>query len=242
VHVLLEKPMTKNLEEANELIATAKKSGAILQVGHLERFNSAFTAIRPHLRDPMFIEAHRLALFNERGLEVDVVLDLMIHDIDIVLNIINAPLKDIHASGVSALSPLPDIASVRMEFDNGAVANLTASRISLKNMRKLRIFQENCYFSIDYATKRAYAVYREAESGEDGFPQLSMEEFEIIEKDSLEEEIGAFLNSVRTGSRPEVDGEQGRRALGVALEISSRIEQQMRAKRVFPESGNWKSS
>jgi DUF1009 family protein/predicted dehydrogenase len=242
VHVLLEKPMTKNLEEADELIATAKKSGAILQVGHLERFNSAFTAIRPRLRDPMFIEAHRLALFNERGLEVDVILDLMIHDIDIVLNIIHAPLKDVHASGVSALSPLPDIASVRMEFDNGAVANLTASRISIKNMRKLRIFQENCYFSADYAKKRAYAVYREAESGEDGFPQVSMEDFEIIEKDSLEEEIGAFLNSVRTGSRPEVDGEQGRRALAVALDISRRIEEQMRAKRVFPESMDWKSS
>ncbi|MGA3117004.1 MAG: UDP-2,3-diacylglucosamine diphosphatase LpxI [Syntrophobacteraceae bacterium] len=242
VHVLLEKPMTKNLEEADELIATAKKSGAILQVGHLERFNSAFTAIRPHLRNPMFIEAHRLALFNERGLEVDVILDLMIHDIDIVLNIINAPLKDVHASGVSALSSLPDIASVRLEFDNGAVANLTASRISVKNMRKLRIFQENCYFSADYAKKRAYAVYREAEPGEDGFPQVSMEDFEIIEKDSLEEEIGAFLNSVRSGSRPEVDGEQGRRALGVALDISRRIEEQMRAKPVFPESGNWKSS
>ncbi len=242
VHVLLEKPMTKNLEEADELIATAKKSGAILQVGHLERFNSAFTAIRPRLRDPMFIEAHRLALFNERGLEVDVILDLMIHDIDIVLNIINAPLKDVHASGVSALSSLPDIASVRMEFENGAVANLTASRISIKSMRKLRIFQENCYFSTDYATKRAYAVYREPESGEDGFPQLSMEEFEIIEKDSLEEEIGAFLRSVRTATPPEVDGEQGRRALAVALEISSRIEEQMCAKRVFPERGNWKSS
>jgi DUF1009 family protein/predicted dehydrogenase len=242
IHVLLEKPMTKSLEEADELIATAKKSGAILQVGHLERFNSAFTAIRPRLRDPMFIEADRLGLFNERGLEVDVILDLMIHDIDIVLSIVNAPLKVIHASGVSALSPLHDIASVRMEFANGAVANLTASRISIKNMRKLRIFQENCYFSVDYAKKRAYAVYREAESDEDGYPQLSMEEFEIIEKDSLEEEIGAFLNSVRTGSHPEVDGEQGRKALGVALDISRRIEEQMRAKRVFPEIGNWKSS
>ncbi len=229
IHVLLEKPMTKSLEEADELIATAKKSGAILQVGHLERFNSAFTAIRPRLRDPMFIEADRLGLFNERGLEVDVILDLMIHDIDIVLSIINAPLKDVQASGVSALSPLPDIASVRMEFANGAVANLTASRISIKNMRKLRVFQENCYFSVDYAKKRAYAVYREAESDEDGYPQLSMEEFEIIEKDSLEEEIGAFLNSVRTGSHPDVDGEQGRKALGVALDISRRIEEQMRA-------------
>ncbi len=242
VHVLLEKPMTKNLEEADELIATAKKNGAILQVGHLERFNSAFRAIRPRLRDPMFIEAHRLTLFNERGLEVDVILDLMIHDIDIVLNIINAPLKDVHASGVSALSPLPDIASVRMEFANGAVANLTASRISIKSMRKLRIFQENCYFSTDYAKQRAYAVYREAESGEDGFPQVSMEEFEIEEKDSLEEEISAFLRSIKTAAQPEVDGEQGRRALSVALEISSLIEEQMRARRVFPESGNWKSS
>ncbi len=242
VHVLLEKPMTKSLAEADELIATAKRSGAILQVGHLERFNSAFTAVRPFLRDPMFIEGDRLALFNERGLEVDVILDLMIHDIDIVLNIINAPLKDVHASGVSALSPLPDIASVRMEFDNGAVVNLTASRISIKSMRKLRVFQENCYFSIDYAAQRAYAVYREAESGEDGFPQVSMEEFEIIEKDSLEEEIIAFLGSVKTAARPQVDGEQGRRALAVALDISSRIEEQMRSRRVFPESGNWKSS
>jgi predicted dehydrogenase len=242
VHVLLEKPMTKNLEQADELIEIAKKNGAILQVGHLERFNSAFAAVRPHLRDPMFVEAHRLALFNERGLEVDVILDLMIHDIDIVLSIIKSPVKDVHASGVSALSPLPDIASVRMEFENGAVANLTASRISIKSMRKLRIFQENCYFSADYAKKRAYAVYKESESGEDGFPQLSMEEFEIIEKDSLEEEISTFLNSVRTGSRPEVDGEQGRMALSVALEISRRIEEQMRVKSVFPENVNWKSS
>jgi len=229
IHVLLEKPMTTSLEQADELIATAKKGGAILQVGHLERFNSAFTAIRNRLRNPMFVEATRLALFNERGLEVDVVLDLMIHDIDIVLNIIDAPLKYIHASGVSALTPLPDIASVRMEFENGAVANLTASRISLKNMRKLRIFQKDCYFSADYAQKRSYAVYRETELGEDGYPQLSMEEFEITEKDSLEEEVGAFVNSVRTASRPEVDGWEGRKALAVALEISRRIKEQVSA-------------
>jgi hypothetical protein len=233
VHVLVEKPMTKDIEEADELIALAKKNGLILQVGHLERFNSAFTAIRPRLSDPMFVEAHRLTMFNERGLEVDVILDLMIHDIDIVLSIINAPLKNIHASGISALSALPDIASVRMEFENGAVANLTASRISIKSMRKLRIFQENCYFSADYADKRAYAVYREDELGEDGFPQLSIEQFEIIEKDSLEEEINAFLRSIRTAERPEVDGEQGRQALAVALEISSRIAEQVRNKRDF---------
>jgi DUF1009 family protein/predicted dehydrogenase len=235
VHVLLEKPMTTNLEQADELIEAAKKSGAILQVGHLERFNSAFTAIRPRLGDPMFVETTRLALFNERGLEVDVILDLMIHDIDIVLNIINSPLKYIHASGVSALTHLPDIASVRMEFANGAVANLTASRISIKNMRKLRIFQKDCYFSADYAEKRAYAVYRETELDEDGFPQLSIEEFEITEKDSLEEEIGAFVQSVKTGSRPEVDGGEGRKALAVALDISHRIEEQVHGKRLFPQ-------
>jgi hypothetical protein len=125
-----------------------------------------------------------------------------------------------------------------MEFANGAVANLTASRISIKNMRKLRIFQKDCYFSADYAEKRAYAVYRETELGEDGFPQLSIEEFEITETDSLEEEIGAFVNSVKTGSPPEVDGEQGRKALAVALEISQRIEEQVKAGRVYPESGN----
>jgi DUF1009 family protein/predicted dehydrogenase len=240
VHVLLEKPMTKSREEADELIAIAAKNGAVLQVGHLERFNSAFTAIRNRLSNPMFVVADRLALFNERGLEVDVILDLMIHDIDIVMSIIQAPLENVHASGIAVLSRLPDIATVRMEFENGAVANLTASRISIKSMRKVRIFQENCYFSADYSEKRAYAVYKEAEPGEDGFPQLSLENFEIVEKDALEEEIFSFMRAVRTGSRPEVDGEAGRRALSVALEISSLIEEQMRAKRVLPERGNWK--
>lgn len=242
VHVLLEKPMTRTLEEADELISIARKSGAVLQIGHLERFNSAFSAIRPRLRNPMFVEAHRLALFNERGLEVDVILDLMIHDIDIALHIVESPLKYIHASGVSVLSHLPDIASVRLEFENGAVANLSASRISIKNMRKLRIFQEDCYFSADYAKKRAYAVYREAESDEAGFPELSMEEFEIVEKDALEEEISSFLNSIRNGRPPVVDGQQGREALAVALDISHRIEEQMRAKCVNPEKKGWTSS
>ncbi|MCE5334882.1 MAG: UDP-2,3-diacylglucosamine diphosphatase LpxI [Desulfobacteraceae bacterium] len=242
VNVLLEKPMTESVEEADGLIDAAKKGGAILQVGHLERFNSAYRAIRPRLRSPMYVEAYRLALFNERGLEVNVILDLMIHDIDILLNIIDSPIRNLHASGITVLSHLPDIASVRLEFENGAVANLTASRISIKNMRKLRIFQENCYFSADYAKKRAYAVYREAESDEDGFPQLSMEEFEIEEKDALEEEISSFLRCIRTGVPPEVDGEQGRRALEVALGISQQIEEQVRLRRALPERGLWTSS
>lgn len=228
IHVLLEKPMTQTLVQADRLVSLAGEKGCVLQIGHLERFNSAFTAIRPRLSNPMFLEAHRLALFNERGLEVDVILDLMIHDIDIVLHAVKAPLKSVRASGVSVLTPLPDIANVRMEFANGAVANLAASRISLKNMRKLRVFQENCYLSADFAEKRAYVVYKEAEPDEAGYPQLSIEELEIDERDALEEEIASFLRCAREGGRPFVDGTQGRDALAVALEISRLIEERMR--------------
>ena len=226
VHVLLEKPMTQTIDEADHLIALAEKHGCILQIGHLERFNSAFCAIRPHLRNPMFVEADRLALFNERGLDVDVVLDLMIHDLDIVLSIIESPLKDLRASGIAVLTALPDIASVRMEFANGAAANLTASRISTKNMRKLRVFQENSYLVADYAERRAYAVYREEEPDEDGYPQVSLEEMEIEERDALEEEVFTFLNAITSGGAAAVGGADGRRALAVALEISSQIEKQ----------------
>ncbi len=227
VHVLLEKPMTQSLPEADHLIRLSQEKGGLLQVGHLERFNSAFQAIQPRLHRPMFLEAHRLALFNERGLDVDVILDLMIHDIDLVLHMVRSPLKRIQASGVSVLTSVPDIASVRLEFENGAVANLTASRISLKNQRKMRIFQENTYLSADYAEKRAYVVYREEEADEAGFPQLSIEELEIDDRDSLQEEIISFLNCIRRGEPPRVDGLQGRRALAVALDISRQIEQRL---------------
>jgi DUF1009 family protein/predicted dehydrogenase len=230
VHVLLEKPMTQTVAEADRLIVLAERSGCVLQIGHLERFNSAFSAIHPHLRHPMFVEADRLALFNERGLDVDVILDLMIHDIDIVLHIIDSPLKELRASGIAVLTALPDIASVRMEFANGAVANLTASRISTKNMRKLRVFQENSYLVADFAERSAYAVYREEEPDEDGYPQVSLEEMEIEERDALEEEIFTFLNTVKSGGAPAVGGIEGKRALTVALEISSQIEQQRRAR------------
>jgi DUF1009 family protein/predicted dehydrogenase len=230
VHVLLEKPMTQTLEEADHLVTLAREKGCVLQVGHLERFNSAFRAVYPRLTNPMFMEAHRLALFNERGLEVDVILDLMIHDIDIVLHLVKAPLENIRAAGVSVLTPLPDIANVRMEFSNGAIANLTASRISIKNLRKLRLFQDNCYFSADYANKRAYVVRKEHEPDEAGFPQISIEELEIDERDALEEEIVAFMKAIRTGEQPVVDGAQGRQALAVALDISRQIEEQSHGK------------
>ncbi len=230
IHVLLEKPMTTTLEEADQLISLAEDKGCTLQIGHLERFNSAFAAIAPRLKNPMFLEATRLALFNDRGLEVDVILDLMIHDIDIVLHVVHSPLRQIRASGVSVLTELPDIANVRMEFANGAVANLIASRISLKNQRKLRIFQEDCYVAADYARKTAYAVYKEEEADDSGYPEISVQEIEIEERDSLEEEITSFLRSVRCGSKPLVDGHDGRKALAVALSISQQIDEQMREK------------
>ena len=223
VHVLLEKPMTQTLEEADQLIALAQEKGCVLQIGHLERFNPAFQAIQPRLRHPMFLEAHRLAMFNERGLEVDVILDLMIHDLDIVLSIIDAPLSQISASGISVLTQLSDIASVRLEFANGAVANLTASRISTKNLRKLRVFQEDSYLVADYAGKRAYTLLKEPELDASGFPEISMEELEIEETDALGEEIISFLEAIRTNRQPVVDGVQGRRALALALEISRQI-------------------
>lgn len=224
VHVLVEKPMTATVEEADHLIELAEQKGCLLQVGHLERFNPAFRAIYPRLHNPMFLEAHRLAMFNERGLEVDVILDLMIHDLDIVLHIIDAPLSQLSASGIPVLTHLPDIANVRLEFANGAIANLTASRISIKNLRKLRVFQGDSYLVADYANKEAYTLKREAESDPSGFPEISLEELEIIETDALEEETISFLEAIRTGGKPVVDGVAGRRALALALTISREIQ------------------
>ncbi|MCK8600569.1 UDP-2,3-diacylglucosamine diphosphatase LpxI domain-containing protein [Desulfoferrobacter suflitae] len=234
VHVLLEKPMTQTLEEADHLNELAGKNGCVLQVGHLERFNSAFNAIQPRLKHPAFMEAHRLALFNERGLEVDVILDLMIHDIDIILHIVQAPLTQVRVAGVAVLTSLPDIANVRLEFADGSIANLTASRISLKSLRKLRIFQENCYIVADFGKKQAYAMYRENEPDESGFPQISIEELEVYGTDALEEEIISFLDAVRSGVEPVVSGHEGRRALAVALEISNKINEQMRKNGILP--------
>ncbi len=231
VHVLVEKPLTQSLEEARQLVQLAEAKGVRLQVGHLERFNPAFKAVQPYVANPLFLEAHRLALFNERGLEVDVILDLMIHDIDIVLHLVRSPVATISASGVPVLTRLPDIANVRLEFENGAVANLTASRISMKNMRRLRIFQENRYLVADYGNRRAFTFLKEAAEGDDGYPEISTEELEVDNRDALEEEIRSFLEAVRTGAPPVVDGRQGMEAVRLALAISDQIRVRMEASR-----------
>ncbi len=203
VDVLVEKPITVTLEEADELVAAAKDKNRILQVGHLERFNGAIVALNGILNKPMFIESHRLAPFKDRGIEVDVILDIMIHDIDIILNIVGAPVTAIHAVGVPVVSnQTNDIANVRLEFATGCIANVTASRISVKEMRKIRIFQQDAYISIDYAAQDI-EVYRKMELGDQyDTPQIMYDDIDIKQADSLKEEISSFINAVRTRCRP----------------------------------------
>jgi predicted dehydrogenase len=221
INVLLEKPMTTTLKEADELIAIAKERDLILQVGHLERFNPAYLAVESIVENPLFIESHRLNSFQERGTEVDVILDIMIHDIDIILNLVNSEVTRIHAVGIPVISSTIDIANARLEFESGCVVNATASRISDKSMRKLRLFQHDAYISIDFADHKA-SVYRKIED-EGRLPYITSEKLEIESKDSLEEEIKSFLKAVTQKSKPLVPGEAGLRALRVALEIANQL-------------------
>ncbi|MDI6790984.1 MAG: Gfo/Idh/MocA family oxidoreductase [Thermodesulfobacteriota bacterium] len=223
IDVLLEKPMTCTLAEASRLIKLAKARNLILQVGHLERFNPAVVALKDHLENPLFIESHRLSTFKGRGIDVDVVLDLMIHDIDIILNIVKSKLKDIHAVGVPVITPNTDIANVRLEFENGCTANVTVSRISNKNMRKIRIFQPNAYLSVDYARREIMVIKKTTQNGMYGFPGIEEQVASFPESDSLAEELRAFVFSVRTRKPPVVSGEDGQRALQVALKIMKQI-------------------
>ncbi len=224
--VLVEKPMTVTLEEADDLIALARKNNRILQVGHLERFNAAVLGLKDVVKNPMFIEAHRLAPFKARGTEVDVILDIMIHDIDIILNIVDSPVTAIHAVGVPIISPEKnDIANVRLEFETGCIANVTASRISMKEMRKTRIFQPDAYISINFATQQADIFRRMPDAEEiDGMPQIMYDEINIEQGDALLSEISSFLDSVNKRCEPAVPGEAGRNALKVALEIIEQVE------------------
>jgi len=230
VDVLVEKPITTTIEEADGLIDSAQAGGCILQVGHLERFNAAVLALDGILTKPMFIESHRLAPFKDRGTEVDVILDIMIHDIDIILTIVGAPVTSIHAVGVPVVSAEKnDIANVRLEFATGCIANVTASRISAKEMRKTRIFQQDAYLSIDYASQQV-EVYRKLDApAPEGTPEISYDLIDITQGDSLEQEIRSFLSAVATRSTPEVPGEAGRNALRVALEIVQQVEKKKAA-------------
>lgn len=224
IHVLIEKPITETVAQAEELIALAATYNAKLQIGHLERFNAARLALDPYLERPLFIESHRLAPFNPRGTDVNVILDLMIHDIDIIQTIVHSPIKHIDAQGAPILSKSIDIANARITFENHCVANVTASRISFKTERKTRIFQENSYISIDYHTKQ-FAVFQKG-SGEmfPGIPDI-MQHQEIFEKgDALLEEIKAFIRCIEEDTVPLVTGQEGCAALATAEIITSLID------------------
>ena len=219
-HVLIEKPITVTVAEAEGLIAIANAKELLIQVGFLERFNAAILEADNEITEPVFIESHRLAPYNPRANDVNVVLDLMIHDIDIILNIVKSPLKNISASGTPVLTPSTDIANARLEFENGCVANVTASRISMKTERKMRLFQENSCVTIDFQN-RGLNVYKKGdELNEHGVNDILVSEQTFDNNDALKTEIIAFLNSIETGSPTLVTGEDGKKALETAITIS----------------------
>jgi predicted dehydrogenase len=223
IHVLVEKPLTRTLEEADQLVAAAEARGLELRVGHLERFNPALLAVRDRITAPRFMECHRLAPFKPRGTDVDVVLDLMIHDIDIILSLVPAEVAEVRASGVPVLTGNVDIANARIEFADGCVANVTASRVSAKSMRKLRVFQPDTYVSIDFETRECAVARKLPGEGRDGMPKIDHELKRFAQGDSLEAELRAFVDAVRGRAQPGATGREGRRALDLALVVSHRI-------------------
>lgn len=235
-HVFIEKPVTETVEEAKALLNLSEEAGVKVQVGHVERFNPAFQAAHPYLNNPMFIETHRLAQFNPRGLDVPVVLDLMIHDLDIILSTVNSGIRRISASGVSVVSDTHDIANARIEFDNGCVANLTASRISMKNMRKSRFFQKDAYISVDFLTKELEVVRMQDVQGEpdpfdmvfdlgNGKPirKVLFDKPEIGEINAIKEELKSFAIAIKNDTEPLVPLIDGYRALDVAQQILDKL-------------------
>ena len=230
-HIFIEKPITKTVVEAEAIRTLASQKHVKGQVGHVERFNPAFTAVKDMIVSPMFIECHRLAEFNPRGTDVPVVLDLMIHDIDIILSVVNSPVKNIHASGVTVISETPDIANARIEFENGCVANLTASRISMKNMRKSRFFQKDAYISVDFLEKKSEVVrMKDVPEHPDEFAmilqnaegvkkQIYFDNPEVTPNNAILDELESFATAIENNTKPVVSLQQGTNALRVAQRI-----------------------
>jgi predicted dehydrogenase len=231
INILLEKPIAKTLEETDELIGLAESNELVLQVGHLERFNGAFVATEGMVQDPVFIESHRLGPFSGRETDVDVVIDLMIHDIDILLCLMKAEIEKIHAIGLPVLTPYADFANARIEFENGCVASLTASRVSKEKTRRTRIFQPDGTLTIDYLTQKAVLTKKAASSGKREPSEIVTEEIPVTKVDALESEIHSFLQSVTHRKKVRVSGWDGRRALKVAFQILEKIEEDTRKKK-----------
>ncbi|HEY6229944.1 MAG TPA: Gfo/Idh/MocA family oxidoreductase [Pyrinomonadaceae bacterium] len=227
IHVLVEKPIARTLAEADQMIAAATQSGALLQVGHLERFNPALVALRPHVRNPVYFEIHRVGEFTARSLDIDVVLDLMIHDLDIVQWLVGEDVEvtELHAVGIPILTNKVDAANARLEFSTGAVANITASRVGTEKIRKMRFFQPHDYIAVDYATRHASISSLEPPSATGAWPGVHTRNLEIVDVEPLRAEIVAFVKAARDGEPAAVSGRDGRNALALALRALERIQE-----------------
>ncbi|HEV7799054.1 MAG TPA: Gfo/Idh/MocA family oxidoreductase [Pyrinomonadaceae bacterium] len=227
IHVLVEKPIARTLAEADQMIEAARKSGALLQVGHLERFNPALVALRPHVRQPVYFEIHRVGEFTARSLDIDVVLDLMIHDLDIVQWLVgeDVAVTELHAVGIPILTNKVDAANARLEFASGAVANITASRVGTEKIRKMRFFQPHDYIAVDYTTKHASISSLAAPSADGAWPGVQVKTLEVVDVEPLRAEILAFVEAARDGLPAPVSGMEGRNALALALRALERIEE-----------------
>jgi predicted dehydrogenase len=225
VHVLVEKPISRTLEEADRMIAAAEKGGAVLQVGHLERFNPALVSLRPHVRNPVYFEIHRVGEFTARSLDIDVVLDLMIHDLDIVQWLVgdNVDVTNIHAVGIAILTNKVDAANARLEFSSGAVANITASRVGTERIRKMRFFQPHDYIAVDYTTKRASISSLAPPAADGAWPGVHVKNLDVVDVEPLRAETIAFLEAARNGTTVPISGISGRNALRLALRTLERI-------------------
>ena len=236
-HIFIEKPITNTVEEAEEIYRLLEANHLKGQVGHVERFNPAFVAAKPAIKNPMFIEVHRLAEFNPRGTDVSVVLDLMIHDIDVLLSVVHSPVKQVEASGVAVISKSPDITNARIEFENGCVANLTASRISMKNMRKSRFFQRDAYISVDFLEKKVEVIHMKdapenpgeydmiLQNAEGDRKQIYFEHPEVLPSNAILNELETFADAIEHNTTPVVTFLQGTKALRLAKDIVTKIEE-----------------
>jgi len=227
IHVLVEKPISRTLAEADDMIRAAEKGAALLQVGHLERFNPALVALRPHVRNPVYFEIHRVGEFTARSLDIDVVLDLMIHDLDIVQWLVgeDVELTDLHAVGIPILTNKVDAANARLEFATGAVANITASRVGTEKIRKMRFFQPHDYVAVDYSSKHASISSLAPPTASGVWPGVHVKNLDVVDVEPLRAEIVAFVEAARDGLPSPVSGADGRKALALAIKALERIEQ-----------------
>jgi predicted dehydrogenase len=224
IHMLLEKPIASTLEEGEEIIRLAEQSGAVLQIGHLERYNAGVMRLAARIKKPRFIEAHRIGEFVARATDVDVVSDLMIHDIDIILSLVNAPLRAVSATGLPVLTNHVDIANAHLEFESGCVANVTASRVSYKQLRRIRVFEEHSYEALNFIDQQIDSVKRLPPGADQECPEILHEKIEIEPRQPLDAELADFIATIRRGVKPLVDGTTGLEALRVAMEVKKEIE------------------